>query len=53
MLAIPAALVILFFLPLRHDSGQYIAKIKKIDYGGVVLNLASVLLILVSPRPHC
>ncbi|KAF2501591.1 major facilitator superfamily transporter [Lophium mytilinum] len=47
MLAIPAALVILFFLPLRHDSGQYAAKVKKIDFGGVVLNLASVLLILI------
>jgi flagellar biosynthesis protein FliP len=48
MLAFPAAFVILFFLPLRHDSGQYVVKVKKIDYGGIVLNLASVLLILVS-----
>ncbi|KAF2815268.1 major facilitator superfamily transporter [Mytilinidion resinicola] len=47
MLAIPAALVIFFFLPLRHDSGHYAAKVKKIDFGGVVLNLASVLLILI------
>jgi MFS family permease len=48
MLAFPAAVVLFFFLPLRHEKGNYIAKIKKIDYGGILLNLAAVLLILVS-----
>ena len=48
MLAVPAAIALLFFMPLRHDGGNYVAKAKKIDYGGVLLNLAAVLLILVS-----
>lgn len=40
-------MVILFLLPLKHQSGDHIEKMKKIDYGGVVLNIASTLLILV------
>ncbi len=52
MLAIPAAAVILFFLPLKHQSGNYAEKVKMIDYGGIALNLASVILILVrDPAP--
>jgi hypothetical protein len=47
MLAVPAALLIFFFLPLKYEKGNYKAKVKKIDYGGIVLNLAAVLLILI------
>jgi len=43
----PTAVVILFFLPLKHRSGDHLEKMKKIDYGGVVLNIASTLLVLV------
>lgn len=48
MLAVPAAVTILFFLPVKHERGNYVAKVKMIDYGGIALNLAAVLLILVS-----
>ncbi|KAI4595301.1 hypothetical protein KJ359_006975 [Pestalotiopsis sp. 9143b] len=47
MLAIPAALVIWFALPLRYDSGNHMEKVKKIDFGGILLSLASAVLILV------
>lgn len=47
MLAIPAALVIWFALPLRYDGGNHMEKVKKIDFGGILLSLASALLILV------
>lgn len=46
-MTIPTAIVILFLLPLKHQSGDHIEKMKKIDYGGVILNIASTLLILV------
>ena len=49
MLAVPAGITILLFLPLKHQKGNHVAKLKKIDYGGIVLNLAAVLLILVRP----
>lgn len=48
MLAMPAALAIMFFLPLAYKKGDYLNKAKKIDFGGIVINLAGVLLILVS-----
>jgi hypothetical protein len=47
IMTLPTAVVILFFLPLKHRSGDYFEKMKKIDYGGVVLNIASTLLVLV------
>lgn len=47
IMTLPTAAVILFFLPLKHNSGEYLEKMKKIDYGGVVLNIASTLLVLV------
>jgi len=47
-LTVPAMVVIAIWLPLKHDSGDYVAKIKKIDFIGVILNIAAVLLILVS-----
>lgn len=46
-MTIPTALVILFLLPLKHRSGNFGEKMKKIDYGGIVLNIAATLLILV------
>ena len=47
MLAFPAALLIYFFLPLRYEGGTYGEKIRKIDYGGIALNIAAVLLVLI------
>jgi hypothetical protein len=47
MMTIPTSVVILFYLPLKHQSGDHLQKIKKIDYGGVFLNVASTLLILI------
>lgn len=47
MLAVPAALLIFFFLPLKYERGNYKDKVKKIDYGGIALNLAAVLLVLI------
>jgi hypothetical protein len=43
----PTTVVILLFLPLKHRSGDHLEKMKKIDYGGVILNIASTLLVLV------
>lgn len=40
-------MVILFFLPLKHRSGDYLEKMRKIDYGGMMLNVASTLLLLI------
>jgi hypothetical protein len=48
-ITVPAMLVIWFYLPLRHVKGDYDQKIKKIDFIGVGLNIAAVLLILVCP----
>lgn len=47
IMTLPTAGVILFFLPLKHRSGNYVENIKKIDYGGMVLNIASTLLVLI------
>jgi MFS family permease len=47
MLALPAAILIFFFLPLKHSSGNYGEKMRQIDYGGICLNLAAVLLVLI------
>lgn len=47
MLAIPTSMIILFFLPLKHRSGDYLEKVRKIDYGGMGLNIASTLLLLI------
>lgn len=47
MLAAPAALLIFLFLPLKYEKGNYKDKVRKIDYGGIILNLAAVLLILI------
>ena len=47
MSAVPAGLAIFFFLPLKHRSGNHVEKLKMIDYGGILLNLAGCLLVLV------
>jgi MFS family permease len=47
MMTVPTSVVIVFFLPLKHRSGDYIEKMKKIDYGGIFLNIASTLLLLI------
>ncbi|KAM0716414.1 hypothetical protein Q7P37_007859 [Cladosporium fusiforme] len=47
VMTLPTAVIILFFLPLKHRSGEYLQKMKKIDYGGIVLNIASTLLVLI------
>lgn len=47
MLTVPTSMVILLFLPLKHRSGDHFEKMKKIDYGGMVLNVASTLLLLI------
>lgn len=47
MLALPATFVIWYALPLRYEKGNYVEKVKKIDFGGILLSLASILLVLV------
>ncbi|KAL1791907.1 hypothetical protein ACET3X_009658 [Alternaria dauci] len=47
IMSVPTSMVILFFLPLKHRSGDHLEKIKKIDYGGMLLNIASTLLLLI------
>ena len=47
IVTIPTTAVIWFHLPLKHRSGGYVAKMRRIDYGGIILNLASTLLLLV------
>ncbi|OHW98682.1 major facilitator superfamily transporter [Colletotrichum incanum] len=47
IISAPAAVTILFCLPLKHRSGNYAEKVKKIDYGGIALNMASTLLVLI------
>ncbi|KAF5557588.1 major facilitator superfamily transporter [Fusarium phyllophilum] len=47
IVTLPTTAIIWFYLPLKHRSGEYMEKIKKIDYGGIVLNIASTLLLLI------
>lgn len=47
IMTIPTTLVLLFFLPLKHVSSNNMAKMRKIDYGGILLNIASTLLLLI------
>ncbi|KAF5534367.1 major facilitator superfamily transporter [Fusarium napiforme] len=47
IITLPTTAIIWFYLPLKHRSGEYMAKIKKIDYGGIVLNIAATLLLLI------
>lgn len=47
IITIPTMLTIWFYLPLKHRSGDYVTKMSKIDYGGILLNIASTLLVLI------
>jgi hypothetical protein len=47
MMTLPTSVILLFFLPLKHHSGNYVAKLKKIDFVGISLNVASTLLLLI------
>lgn len=47
IITVPTIAVIWFYLPLKYRSGDYAAKIRRIDYGGIALNLASTLLLLI------
>jgi predicted MFS family arabinose efflux permease len=47
IVTIPTMLTIWFYLPLKHRSGDYVTKMSKIDYGGIFLNIASTLLVLI------
>jgi hypothetical protein len=47
MMIVPTSVVIIFFLPLKHRPGDYLDKMRKIDYGGITLNIASTLLLLI------
>jgi predicted MFS family arabinose efflux permease len=47
IITLPTTAIIWFYLPLKHRSGEYMDKVKKIDYGGIVLNIASTLLLLI------
>jgi hypothetical protein len=47
MLTLPAFLLILFFLPLKYTSSNTSSKLRKIDYVGIALNIAAVLLVLI------
>ena len=40
-------LVLIFFLPLKHTSSGTLEKVKKIDFGGILLNITSTLLLLI------
>ncbi|KAH6686438.1 major facilitator superfamily domain-containing protein [Plectosphaerella plurivora] len=47
ILMLPTAAIMTFFLPLKHRSGDHAAKVKKIDFGGIALNMAATLLVLI------
>lgn len=47
IITVPTTAVIWFYLPLKHRSGDYLGKMRRIDYGGIALNLASTLLLLI------
>lgn len=46
-MTVPIAVIISVFLPLKHESSNALDKMKKIDYGGIVLNIGSTLLLLI------
>ncbi|KEY64545.1 hypothetical protein S7711_03611 [Stachybotrys chartarum IBT 7711] len=47
IISAPTTVVIWYCLPLKHRSGQYMEKVKKIDFGGTILNIISTLLLLI------
>lgn len=46
-MTLPTTVALLVFLPLKHVSSDTMDKMKKIDYGGILLNIASTLLLLI------
>lgn len=46
-MTLPTTVVLLLFLPLKHVSSDTMEKMKKIDHGGILLNIASALLLLI------
>ncbi|KAH7312563.1 major facilitator superfamily domain-containing protein [Stachybotrys elegans] len=47
MISAPTTAVIWLYLPLKHRHGDLVGKVKKIDFGGTALNMASTLLLLI------
>ncbi|KAH6621971.1 major facilitator superfamily domain-containing protein [Boeremia exigua] len=47
IMTLPTTVVLIVFLPLKHTSSDTLAKMKQIDYGGIALNIASTLLLLI------
>jgi MFS family permease len=47
IMTLPTATVLLVLLPLKHISINPIENMRKIDYGGILLNVASTLLLLI------
>lgn len=46
-MTLPTAVVLLVFLPLKHTSSNMLENMRKIDYGGILLNITSTLLLLI------
>lgn len=46
-MTLPTTVALLLFLPLKHTSSDVLEKMKRIDYGGTLLNIASTLLLLI------
>lgn len=46
-MTLPTSAVLVFFLPLKHTSTGTLEKVGKIDFGGIALNIASTLLLLI------
>lgn len=47
IMTLPTAVVLLLFLPLKHTSSDTLEKMGKIDFGGILLNIGSTLLLLI------
>lgn len=47
IMTIPTAAILLVFLPLKHNSSDPMEKMRKIDYGGIILSIAMTLLLLI------
>lgn len=47
LITVPTSVVIWLYLNLHRVHGDYAAKVRRVDYGGIILNLASTLLLLI------
>ncbi|KAJ4982718.1 major facilitator superfamily transporter [Stagonosporopsis vannaccii] len=47
IMTLPTAVVLSSFLPVKHTSSATMEKLRKIDYGGILLNISSTLLLLI------